>query len=114
MRRPLNSPIEGDIAEAFFTQNQLVYEGFKLYRIVNIAQVGVTAHVREEDYQAKPLGSKARFKFDSIPGKGFTGTLEIIAPNADPDTRTRELTYRVDNADQLLRFGMIGRMEAEK
>ena len=114
VRRPLNSPIEGDIAEAFITQNQLVYEGFKLYRIVNIAQVGITAHVREEDFQAPALGSKARFRFDTVPGKVFTGTLEIIAPNADPDTRTRELTYRVDNAEQLLRLGMIGRMEAAK
>jgi RND family efflux transporter MFP subunit len=114
VRRPLGSPIEGEIAEAFFTQNQLVYEGFKLYRIVNLAQVGITAHIREEDFRAQPLGSKARFQFDNFPGKAFTGTLEIIAPSADPDTRTREITYRVENPEQLLRFGMIGRMEAGK
>lgn len=114
VRRPLTAPIEGDVAEAYFTQGQLVYEGFKLYRIVNLAQVGVTAHIREEDYQGQSLGSKATFRFDSLPGKVFTGTLSIIAPNADPDTRTRELTYRVDNPEQQLRFGMIGRMEAGK
>lgn len=114
VRRPLSAPIDGEIAEANFTQGQLVYEGFKLYRIVNLSQVGVTAHIREEDFRAQPLGTKATFRFDSFPGKTFTGTLEIVPPSADPDTRTRELTYRVDNAEQLLRFGMIGRLEAAK
>jgi RND family efflux transporter MFP subunit len=111
VRRPLTAPIDGEIAEATFTQNQLVYEGFKLYRIVNLSQVGITAHIKEEDFRPLPLGAKARFSFDSLAGKVFTGSLEIIAPAADPDTRTRELTFRVDNPDQLLRFGMIGRME---
>ena len=111
VRRPLASPIDGEIAEANFTQNQLVYEGFKLYRIVNLSDVGVTAHIKEEDFHALPLGTKAKFTFDTFPGKVFTGSLEIIAPTADSDTRTREITFRVNNPNQLLRFGMIGRME---
>ncbi|MSO19180.1 MAG: HlyD family efflux transporter periplasmic adaptor subunit [Acidobacteria bacterium] len=110
-RKPLASPIDGEIAEATFTQNQTVNEGFKLYRIVNLAQVGVAARVIESQFRPWPMGTTAGIRFDNLPGKVFTGTLEIIEPAVDPETRTRELIFRVSNPDELLRFGMIGRVE---
>lgn len=111
VRKPLASPIDGEIAEATFTQNQMVNEGFRLFRIVNLSEVGVAARVAESDFHPWPPGSVARIRFDSYPGKAFTGKLETIQPVVNPETRTREVIFRVSNPDELLRFGMIGRVE---
>lgn len=110
-KRGLVSPIDGQIALANFTQGQLVYEGFLLYRIVDLKHVGVAARIPESSFRPWPVGTTARIRFDDLPGKQFTGRLEIIPPAVDPLTRAREVVFRVENPEELLRFGMIGRVE---
>jgi RND family efflux transporter MFP subunit len=110
-RRGLVAPIDGQISLANFTQGQIVHEGFLLYRIVNLQQVAVAARVPESDYRPLPPGTVARIRFDDLPGKEFTGRLETIVPTVDPLSRVRNVLFRIDNPDELLRFGMIGRVE---
>ena len=110
-RRGLVSPIEGQITAATFTQGQMVYEGLLLYRIANLKEVAVSARVPEADFRPWPVGTTAQIRFDDVPGKVFTGKLEIIAPAVDPLSRTRSILFRVENPGELLRFGMIGRVE---
>jgi RND family efflux transporter MFP subunit len=112
-RRGLFSPIDGEITIANFTQGQVVYEGLQLYHIVSLKQVGVTARVPESDFQPWPQGTVARIRFDDLPGKLFTGRLEQIFPTVDPASRTRDVLFRVENPEELLRFGMIGRVEVQ-
>jgi RND family efflux transporter MFP subunit len=112
-RRGLFATIEGEITIANFTQGQVVYEGLQLYRIVNLKQVGVTARVPESEFQPWTVGTVARIRFDDLPGKVFTGRLEQIFPTVDPTSRTRDALFRVENAEELLRFGMIGRVEVQ-
>ena len=110
-RRGLFSPVDGEISFANFTQGQLITEGVLLYRIVNRIAVGFAARFPEAD--RRPLDGKitARIHFDSLPGKVYTGRLEAVSPSVDPQSRAREVLFRVENPEGLLRFGMIGRME---
>lgn len=110
-RRGLVAPIDGQISLANFTQGQLVYEGFLLYRIANLKQLAVSARVPESSFQPWPPGTVARIRFDDLPGREFTGRLEVILPAVDPLSRARELLFRVENPDEVLRFGMIGHVE---
>jgi multidrug efflux pump subunit AcrA (membrane-fusion protein) len=55
----------------------------------------------------------ARIRFDSLPGREFTGRLEQIVPVVDPQSRTRDVLFRVENPGELLRFGMIGQVEVQ-
>jgi len=112
-RRGLVSPIDGQIALASFTQGQMVYEGLLLYRIVNLKQVGVSTRVPESSFQPWAPGTVARIRFDDFPGKEFAGRLELILPTVDPLSRAREVLFRVENPEELLRFGMIGRVEVQ-
>lgn len=110
-RKGLFSPVDGEISFANFTQGQLITEGVLLYRIVNRNEVGFAARFPEAD--RRPLEGKltARIRFDGLPDKIYTGKLETVSPLVDPGSRTREVLFRVDNPGQLLRYGMIGRME---
>jgi RND family efflux transporter MFP subunit len=110
-RRGLVAPIDGQISVAGFTQGQMVYEGFQLYRIVNLKTVAVSARIPESSYQPWPQGTAARIRFDDIPGREFSGRLEQILPAVDPLSRAREVLFRVENPEELLRFGMIGHVE---
>lgn len=111
VRRGLFSPIEGEISLANFTQGQMVNEGYLLFRIVNRSEVGVTARIPESEYRRWPAGTAAKIRFDSLPGKEFSGRLEQFLPVVDPQSRTRDLLFRVENPGELLRFGMIGQVE---
>lgn len=110
-RKGLFAPIDGEISFANFTQGQLITEGVLLYRIVNRNEVGFAARFPEGD--RRPLEGKltARIRFDSLPEKVYTGKLQTVAPLVDPQSRTREVLFRLENPGQLLRYGMIGRLE---
>ncbi len=111
VRRGLFSPIDGDISFVNFTQGQLINEGLLLYRIVNLSQVGVSARLAETDHRRLSPNASSKIRFDSLPGKVYAGRLELTPPVVDPESRTRELLFRVQNPGEYLRFGMIGRVE---
>ena len=110
-RRGLMAPIDGQISLANFAQGQLVNEGFLLYRIVDLRQVAVSARVPESSFHAWPPGTVARIRFDDLPGREFAGRLEVILPAVDPLSRVRAILFRVENPDEVLRFGMVGHVE---
>jgi Cu(I)/Ag(I) efflux system membrane fusion protein len=111
VRRPLISPIDGDISAATFPQGQLIEEGVVLFRIVNLKEVGVTARLEEKDYQRLQPQTNAKIRFPNLPGKVYTGKLDVMPPIIDPQSRTWDVLFRVENPGELLRFGMIGRVE---
>lgn len=108
VRRGIFSPIEGDISVVNFTQGQVINEGFLLYRITNLEQVGVAVRFPEAD--RRPFQNKVtvRIHFSNIPGKTYIGRVEVVPPVVDPLTRAREVLFRVENPGESLRFGMIG------
>jgi RND family efflux transporter MFP subunit len=112
-RRPLLSPIDGEITLATFTQNQMINEGYVLYHIVDRKAVRVLAHVPESNFHPWPVGTIAKIRFDSLPGTVFTGKLEQTLPVVDPLSRTRDVVFRVENSGELLRFGMFGHVEVQ-
>ncbi|MBI4460607.1 MAG: efflux RND transporter periplasmic adaptor subunit [Acidobacteria bacterium] len=111
VRRGIFSPIDGDISLTNYTQGQLVNEGFLLYRITTLKQVAVAARFPEADRRPLRKNATVRIRFDNIPGKTYTGQLEVAPPLVDPQTRMREVLFRVENPGEVLRFGMIGEVE---
>jgi len=112
-RKGLFAPTDGEISFASFTQGQLITEGVLLYRIVDRREVGFAARFPESDPRPREGNYPVRIRFDGIPDKVYTGTLETVSPLVDPETRTREVIFRLANPDLLLRYGMIGYMELE-
>lgn len=110
-RRPLLAPIAGEISFASFSQGQLINEGVLLYRVVDRSAVWVAAQVPETGFRAWPEKAVARIRFDSLPGKTFLGHLQVTSPVVDPQSRTREVNFRVENPEGYLRYGMIGQVE---
>lgn len=112
-RRGLFAPLDGEISFASFTQGQLITEGVLLYRIVDRREVAFAARFPESDPRVTQENLRVRIRFDTLPDEVFSGTLEQVSPLVDPQSRTREVLFRVENPGLLLRYGMIGYMEVE-
>ncbi len=113
VRRGVFSPIDGEITFVNFTQGQVINEGVLLFRIVSRKQVGFSARFPETEFQRWASKATVKIRFDSLPGKVYVGHTETISPTVDPQTRTRDVLFRVDNPGEYLRFGMLGTMEFE-
>jgi len=111
VRKGIFSPIDGDISYAHYTQSQFIVDGVLLFRIVNLEAVGVAARFPEKERPRLRSSAKARIRFDSLPGKDYVGALEVIPPLVDPQSRTWNVVFRVENPGEHLRFGMIGQVE---
>ena len=111
VRRGIFAPMTGDVSFVNFTQGQMVNEGFLLYRLTMLNQIGIAARIPESDRRALEGNLSIRVRFDNLPGKTFAGKLEAVPPIVDPESRVREVLFRVDNPGELLRFGMIGEAE---
>jgi len=122
-RKGLFSPADGEISFASFTQGQLITEGVLLYRLVDRREVAFAARFPESGPRITAPSTtglrgidkslKVRIRFDGLPDKVYSGTLETVSPLVDPQSRTREVLFRVRNPGLLLRYGMIGYMEVE-
>ena len=111
VRKGLFSPIDGTINFITFTQGQTINEGVVLFRISNRKEVGFQARFPETEFRRWEGKTQARIHFDSIPGKVFIGKPEVVAPAVDPQSRTRDVIFRVSNTGEYLRYGMIGWLE---
>jgi RND family efflux transporter MFP subunit len=111
VRRGIFSPIDGVISFVNFTQGQIINEGVLLFRVVNRKEVGFRARFPETDFHRWEGKAAAKIHFDSLPGKIFEGRPEVVAPAVDPQSRTRDVLFRVENTGEYLRYGMIGRLE---
>jgi multidrug efflux pump subunit AcrA (membrane-fusion protein) len=109
VKRPLNAPIDGMITEADFTQGQMVYEGHKLFTVVDLDTVWVELKVPEPRVpQARRAWRESvTLHAPAFPGATFTGRLVQTAPALDETTRTLSFFFRVANPKELLRIGML-------
>jgi RND family efflux transporter MFP subunit len=112
-RKGLFAPADGEISFASFTQGQLITEGVLLYRITDRREVAFAARFPESGPRLAEKSGKVRIRFDGLPDQTYSGTLETVSPLVDPQSRTREVLFRVQNPGLLLRYGMIGYLEVE-
>ena len=50
---------------------------------------------------------RAEARIEHLPGRVFSGEIDYIFPELDPETRTLKVRLRFDNADGLLRPNMF-------
>ena len=82
-----------------------------LFHISNRNQLLVLAKVYEEDLAQVQTGQKVLIKVLSYPKQGFTGTVSLIEPNLDTNTRTVNIQISLQNEKNLLKPGMFARAE---
>jgi cobalt-zinc-cadmium efflux system membrane fusion protein len=108
-RYTLNAPLSGVVVKRAATIGRQVDLEEVLVEIVDASILWAELDVPEARLGEARAGDAVTFTFDGIAGREFRGTLDSIAPEVDPRTRTAMARVRLANSDGALRAHMYGR-----
>jgi Cu(I)/Ag(I) efflux system membrane fusion protein len=100
------SPANGIVIDKKVVTGVYVSEGSTLYEISDISTLWNIAEVYESDAGYIRIGEKANLSIASYPDEMFTGTVSLIYPVVNPQTRTVKVRVLLNNANGKLKPNM--------
>lgn len=105
------APIGGHLTEKKVYAGAGVEAGMLVMRLADRNRMWVDAQVYEQQLPLVKVGSKARAKIASEPGRTFEAEVIFIHPHIDPQTRTALVRIEIPNPDYDLRQGMYATVD---
>ncbi|HEU4557476.1 MAG TPA: efflux RND transporter periplasmic adaptor subunit [Longimicrobium sp.] len=111
----VRAPITGIVATRPVSAGDIVQPGAQLFTVVDPQSMRLAANVPADQLGQLQVGSTVRFTVNGYPGRAFTGTIQRIAPAADPTTRQVPVVVTIPNAEGVLVSGLFaeGRVESQ-
>jgi Cu(I)/Ag(I) efflux system membrane fusion protein len=107
------APQDGEILQRNAINGMRAAPGDVLFRIADHRVVWVVIDVAERDLAQVALGAKVTISPRALPGHTFTGTVTLIYPHLNAQTRTARIRIEAPNPDELLRPEMYVDAEIE-
>ncbi|MGO7632701.1 efflux RND transporter periplasmic adaptor subunit [Rhizobium leguminosarum] len=107
------SPRNGVILERMATTGMMAKPGDPLFRIADTSHVWVIANVPEFDLVSVQKGVRVAVTVRSLPGRTFEGTVDVIYPEIQQETRTTKVRIELPNPDGFLMANMYADVEIE-
>jgi Cu(I)/Ag(I) efflux system membrane fusion protein len=107
------APRDGIILERLATTGMMARPGDVLFRIADTSHVWVIADVPEYDLAAVQSGAKVAVTVRSLPGRAFQGSVDLIYPEIQQQTRTIKVRVELPNPDGVLMSNMYAEVEIE-
>jgi len=107
------APQDGEILQRNAINGMRAGPGDVLFRIADHRVVWVVIDVAERDLAQVKLGTLVTIRPRALPGQSFTGTVSLIYPHLNAQTRTARIRIEVPNPDELLRPEMYVDAEIE-
>ncbi len=101
-----SSPRDGIVLERNAVEGMRAQPGEVLFRIADHSMVWALVDVAERDLGALAEGQDVTVKARSFPGRVFTGTISVIYPEINKETRTARVRIDLPNPDYALLHGM--------
>lgn len=105
----VTAPFSGLVARRHVSAGEFVAPGQKLVDLVALDPVEVEFHLSEVDSSLVELGDRVEVTVAPYPGEIFTGTVTVIAPTIDPETRTLRVKAEIANPAGRLKPGLFAR-----
>ena len=100
------APIDGIVTHRDVLLNDAVEPDKHLLEIVDMSEVYAEGQIFEGQVARVKPGQKVRINVESFPDETFTGTVDLIGGELEPETRTLKVWVRVPNPDGRLRPNM--------
>jgi len=113
MSMTYTAPRDGIVLERTAAAGMMAKPGDVLFRIADISNIWVIADVPEYDLASVAIGAQAEVGIRSLPGRTFRGTVDLIYPEVDMQTRTTKVRIELPNADGALRANMYADVDIE-
>jgi membrane fusion protein, copper/silver efflux system len=110
---PWLAPQDGEILERNAVNGMRAGPGDVLFRIADHRVVWVVIDVAERDLSQVSVGTKVTVRPRGLSGQTFTGTVALIYPHLNAQTRTARVRVELPNPDEVLRPEMYVDAEIE-
>jgi Cu(I)/Ag(I) efflux system membrane fusion protein len=110
---PWLAPQDGEILERNAVNGMRAAPGAVLFRIADHRLVWVLLDVAERDLAAISIGTKVTIRPRALRGQTFAGTVALVYPHLNAQTRTARIRIEVPNPDEALRPEMYVDAEIE-
>jgi RND family efflux transporter MFP subunit len=107
------SPVSGTVTEKKAVQGMRFMPGEALYQVTDLSAVWVMADVPEQDLALVRTGAKASVRLNAYPAQAFTGTVTLVYPTLNADTRTVPVRIELANPGQRLKPSMFAQVELQ-
>lgn len=107
------SPRDGVVLERMVVSGMMAEAGDILFRIADMSKIWVIADVPEYELSAAPKGAVVSVNVRNLPGKVFTGKVDLIYPEVQMQTRTTKVRIELPNPDGQLMPNMYAEVEIE-
>jgi Cu(I)/Ag(I) efflux system membrane fusion protein len=97
-----SAPRDGIVLERSAIDGMRAQPGDVLFRVADTSVVWAMADVAERDLGLLSVGQGVTVKARSFPGREFAGTIAVIYPQINRDTRTARVRVELANADLVL------------
>ncbi|HVI01026.1 MAG TPA: efflux RND transporter periplasmic adaptor subunit [Enhygromyxa sp.] len=107
----IEAPFAGTIAEYHVELGDFVRVGTPVATLVDLSRVRVRVGLTAAELALVQIGDRFEVEFADLGGRSLSAELKSVSPLADPRTGTYAAELWLDNPEQSLRQGMIGRVE---
>ncbi|MEM1366999.1 MAG: efflux RND transporter periplasmic adaptor subunit [Cyanobacteria bacterium P01_H01_bin.15] len=107
----LIAPVTGIVTEKNFAPGDLITPGTEVVRIGDFSQIKVVVPLSELDLSAIALNQAVTVRLDAFPDEQFSGQLQRIAPQANPETRQVPVEVVLPNPGVLIGGGLLARIQ---
>jgi cobalt-zinc-cadmium efflux system membrane fusion protein len=108
---PVVAPMDGLVDSRGIIVGQTVEPNSALFQLSERARMRVVGKVYEEDLGKVKAGQKAYVKLLAYPNELLNGTVSLVGPMLDPETRTVEVWVLLDNKRGLLKPNLFARAD---
>jgi Cu(I)/Ag(I) efflux system membrane fusion protein len=107
------APRHGIVLERMAISGMMAEAGDVLFRIADISKVWVIADVPEYELGAVRTGAAVSVSVRNLPGSVFKGTVDLIYPEVQMQTRTTKVRIELPNPDGRLMSNMFAQVEID-
>jgi Cu(I)/Ag(I) efflux system membrane fusion protein len=101
-----SSPRDGVVLERNAIEGMRAQPGQVLFRIADHSQVWALIDVAERDLGTLAIGQTVTVRARSFPGREFIGSINVIYPEINKETRTARVRVELANPDLVLLHAM--------
>lgn len=105
------SPIKGGVTKRFVDPGTMVKDTTPILTLMDLSEMKMVVNVIEREFIHLRKGQPVKITITAFPDHVFSGTIDIINPSIDLQSRTAEIQISIPNPDLLLKPGMFGRAE---
>jgi membrane fusion protein, multidrug efflux system len=110
-KKTILAPFGGRLGISTVNPGQYINPGDKIVTLQDLNPLYVDFYLPQQELSLIALGQTVAVTTDTYPGRTFTGTITVVNPKVDPDTRNFQAEATIANPKRVLLPGMYATVE---